>query len=124
MLVSNSRTAKRIGDKTMERKIGETFEYEGKKLQVKAASNDKCEGCIFNGKCTHFTKEFTGICGRLFREDKKNIIIVEVTDEQSQEQAELFEKAKCDYVSYKRNIQRLEEKYPSLKYLDCSKYPD
>lgn len=38
-------------------------------------------------------------------------------------EAELFEKAKYDYVTYKRRIKELEEKYPSLKDLDCSKYP-
>ena len=38
--------------------------------------------------------------------------------------AELFEKAKHDYVTYKRLINELEEKYPSLKDLNCSKYLD
>ena len=34
----------------MERKIGETFEYEGKKIEVKAASR-ACDGCFLEEKC-------------------------------------------------------------------------
>lgn len=30
----------------MERKIGQTFEYEGKKLQVKESASFSCDGCF------------------------------------------------------------------------------
>lgn len=39
-------------------------------------------------------------------------------------EADLFEEAKHDYVTYKRLINELEEKYLSLKDLNYSKYPD
>ena len=35
--------------------------------------------------------------------------------------AELFEMAKRDYITYKTLINELEEEYPSLKDLDCSR---
>ena len=31
----------------MERKIGDTFEFEGKKLQVKESASNGCDGCFF-----------------------------------------------------------------------------
>ena len=64
----------------MERKIGETFEFEGKTLQVKADSNDGCEGCIFNVKCTRGIKSVTGLCRSDYRDDKKDVIFVEVKE--------------------------------------------
>ena len=72
----------------MERKIGETFEFEGKTLQVKATNDDGCKGCIFNVKCTRGIKSVTGFCRSGYRDDKKDVIFVEVKDEQPQEQAE------------------------------------
>lgn len=63
----------------MERKIGETFEYEGKTLQVKA-NDDGCDGCIFNEKCTRGIKSVTGLCGSEYRDDKKDVIFVEVKE--------------------------------------------
>ena len=34
----------------MERKIGETFEYEGKTFKVAEAKGSVCIGCFFNGR--------------------------------------------------------------------------
>lgn len=65
----------------MERKIGETFEFEGKTLQVKAANDDGCEDCIFNVKCTRGIKSVTGLCESIYRDDKKDVIFVEVKEE-------------------------------------------
>ena len=70
----------------MERKIGETFEFEGKKIEVKAASNG-CDGCFFEGKCCIDSAELLGTCGAGDRTDGKNVIFVEV-QEQPQEQTE------------------------------------
>lgn len=73
----------------MERKIGETFEFEGKKLQVKAASKDSCEGCILDGKCTRGKKAITGFCERGYRDDEKRVIFVEVQEQPQKEQPKL-----------------------------------
>ena len=70
----------------MERKIGETFEYEGKKLEVKAASR-ACDGCFLEEKCCIDSAELLGTCGFGDRTDKKDVIFVEI-QEQPHVQAE------------------------------------
>lgn len=70
----------------MERKIGETFEFEGKKIEVKAASNG-CDGCFLKEKCCIDSADLLGTCGAGDRTDGKNVIFVEV-QEQPQGQVE------------------------------------
>ena len=70
----------------MERKIGETFEFEGKKIEVKAASNG-CDGCFLKEKCCIDSADLVGTCGAGDRADKKHVVFVEV-QEQPQEQVE------------------------------------
>lgn len=69
----------------MERKIGETFVYEGKKLQVKESEGISCYGCFFAEQCVPLRKEVAGECQFEFRTDKKEVIFVEITEEQPQE---------------------------------------
>ena len=61
----------------MERKIGETFEFEGETLQVKEIEEHTCEGCFFKGKCVRaiVNKEAGECFGRV---DKKNVIFTEI----------------------------------------------
>ena len=61
----------------MERKIGETFEYEGKKIEVKSASR-ACDGCFLEEKCCIDLAVLLGTCGAGDRTDKKDVIFVEV----------------------------------------------
>ena len=70
----------------MERKIGETFEYEGKKLKAVEASHG-CDGCFFKRKCRNGLAVAV-TCAPGDRTDKKFVVFVEVKDEQPQEQAE------------------------------------
>ena len=70
----------------MERKIGETFVYEGKKLQVKKSEHISCDGCFFAEQCVPLRKEVAGECQFEFRTDKKEVIFVEITEEQQTEQ--------------------------------------
>ena len=71
----------------MERKIGETFEYEGKILQVKASVRKySCIGCIFGRKCSSRTKLVSFFFGFGRREDGNDVIFVEVAKEQSQDE--------------------------------------
>ena len=70
----------------MERKIGEVFEFEGKKIEVKAASNG-CDGCFLKEKFCIDSADLVGTCGAGDRTDGKNVIFVEV-QEQPQEQTE------------------------------------
>lgn len=69
----------------MERKIGETFEYEGEKLKVVNAGT-ACDGCYFKGKsCDHRNYDITGICGWV-RKDRQPVRFIKVTEEQQTEQ--------------------------------------
>ena len=71
----------------MERKIGETFEFEGKKLQVKESASNGCDGCFFYMKCSSITMGLSGECEVDARDDGKDVIFVEV-QEQPHVQAE------------------------------------
>ena len=70
----------------MERKIGETFEFEGKKLQVKESAYSSCDGCFFEGRCSSLRKEVTGHCQFEYRTDGKEVIFVEATEQNQTEQ--------------------------------------
>ena len=73
----------------MERKIGDTFEFEGKKLQVVETANNLCFDCyFFDGVNCQRTEREGGECSDSTRADYKPVIFVEVKDEQPQEQAE------------------------------------
>ena len=67
----------------MERKIGETFEFEGKKIEVRAASR-ACDGCFLEEKCCIDSAELLGTCGFGDRTDKKDVIFVEVQEQPQQ----------------------------------------
>lgn len=77
----------------MERKIGETFDFEGKTLQVKESERVCCDGCFFDGKCYSLRQEVAGHCEAVNRGDNKEVIFVEITEEQPQEQTEPQEQA-------------------------------
>ena len=69
----------------MERKIGETFEYEGKKLQVVETANNCFDCYFFDGVNCQRTEREGGECSDSKRADYKPVIFVEVKDEQPQE---------------------------------------
>ena len=70
----------------MERKIGEVFEYQGKKLKVVEIAKDLCFDCyFFDGVNCQRTEREGGECSDSKRADYKPVIFVEVKDEQPQE---------------------------------------
>ena len=69
----------------MERKIGETFEYEGKKIEVRAAIHG-CDGCFYKGKCRINSAVSLGSCAAGDRTDKKYVVFVEVEQPQETEE--------------------------------------
>ena len=71
-----------------ERKIGETFEYKGRKLKVVESGRDECRKCFFYYRDCKSLNDGRGACGDDFRTDKKNVIFVEYNEEQPQEQTE------------------------------------
>lgn len=65
----------------MERKIGEVFEFEGRRLKVEKAQPNSCTGCFFvERKCL---ERVHGECCDDFREDNTDVIFKEVTDEET-----------------------------------------
>ena len=82
----------------MERKIGETFEFEGKKLEVKAASR-ACDGCFLEEKCCIDSAVLLGTCGAGDRTDKKDVIFVEI-QEQPHVQAEQPQLNLCEILKH------------------------
>ena len=82
----------------MERKIGETFEFEGKKIEVKAASR-ACDGCFLEEKCCIDSAELLGTCGFGDRTDKKDVIFVEI-QEQPHVQAEQPQLNLCEILKH------------------------
>ena len=80
----------------MERKIGETFEFEGKKIEVRAASR-ACDGCFLEEKCCIDSAELLGTCGFGDRTDKKDVIFVEI-QEQPHVQAEQPQLNLCEIL--------------------------
>lgn len=95
----------------IERKIGDTFEFEGKKIEVKAASSDECDGCFFNTKCTRKSKKLSGECDRDWRNDKKSVIFVE----QQEKIEEIKERKVGEIFEYEGKKLKVEEKVSS----DC-----
>ncbi len=84
----------------MERKIGETFEFEGKKLQVKESERVSCYGCFFDEQCVPLCKckEVAGECEFENRADNKEVIFVEATEQNQTEQPQ--ELNLCEILKY------------------------
>ena len=70
----------------MERAVGEAFEFNGVKLQVKSIGcKVSCKGCYFD-KSHHVCQDminyaFIGFCYEPYRNDGNNVIFVEVSKE-------------------------------------------
>ena len=69
----------------MKKKIGETFEYEGKTFRVKEDENYGCHGCFFYKRCTLSVIKMVGQCDPDCRTDGKSVIFVEVQEHQTGE---------------------------------------
>lgn len=80
----------------VERKIGETFEYNGKKLKVVETEKNLCFDCYFyDGVNCQKTFLKCGKCGKEARSDNKPIIFVEVKEE-SEEKPRKTEEIKSE----------------------------
>lgn len=80
----------------VERKIGDTFEFKGKKLKVVETEITKCDGCYFldNHACLKNYK-VAGECLSRRRTDYKPIIFVEIKEE-SEEKPQKTEEIKSE----------------------------
>ena len=77
--------AQKESEAPKERKIGEVFDYNGKKLRVEEFRSD-CVSCFFDGQCSKTIKETTGACGSSIRKDGKNVIFAEVPPQKDTEE--------------------------------------
>ena len=66
----------------MERKIGETFQFQGHKLRVVEGGKYKCEECFFYNRDCSSMMYVHGFCAEEYRIDKKCVIFKEHNDEQ------------------------------------------
>ena len=98
----------------MERKIGETFEYEGKKLQVKESHRYSCDGCFFNGHCEHSSNPIIGLCEKDQREDEKDVIFVEVQEQEEAEEQHQEEQPKLNLCEILRDCPRGTKLYSTV----------
>ena len=72
----------------MERKIGETFQFQGHKLKVVEGGKYKCEECFFYNRDCSSMMHVHGFCSEDYRKDKRNIIFEEAKDKPEKQQAE------------------------------------
>lgn len=75
----------------MERKIGEVFEYQGKKLKAVQTTSNKCYNCHFydDGFCKVVRQHSCGECDERKRIDEKPVIFVEVKEEPEEQPQKL-----------------------------------
>lgn len=79
----------------MERKVGEIFECDGKKLQVIEDPLEECGGCYFanKGGCNH-RLAIRGYCGVINREDRCAVIFKEINDMNEENKQSILDEAK------------------------------
>ena len=82
-MASNYRTFKRIGEETMERKVGEIFESNGEKLVCAKGAVDAstdCRNCYFFNKNKSNNQCLGYLCAAFEREDSTNVFFKEIKE--------------------------------------------
>lgn len=88
----------------MERKVGEVFDFKGKKLKVTKQIAYICDNCYLRGQCTRENRAITGYCENRDREDNMEVVFAEVMDEELTEQPAPQEEQKlnlCEKLKYR-----------------------
>ena len=106
----------------MERKIGEIFEYQGKKLIVEESNSGGCGGCFFKELCPLIVRKTAGECQAESRVDNKHVIFVEVK-EQKETKAVKERKIGEKFEYDGKTLEVVETKYDTC-YLCCFKEND
>ena len=83
----------------MERKIGETFEFEGKTYVTQ--EGEGCKNCAFEDEdcCSVIRSKFTGECAPTLRTDHKPVIFVEVDEEEKDKSSSIEEDSRKETKS-------------------------
>lgn len=85
----------------MERKIGEVFDFEGKKLKIQETVMGTCIGCIFKDNCNcNDVWKTVGVCSASSRTDKKQVIVVEAEQSPDEEPRKLEGLNLCEKLEY------------------------
>lgn len=79
----------------MERKIGEVFECDGKRLQVVKDFFKICKNCYFDGNECSNRKDERGECLLDKREDGQSVIFKELGDSKEKEEQTILDEAKA-----------------------------
>ena len=79
----------------MERKIGEVFECDGKRLQVAKDLFKMCKNCYFDGNECSNRKDERGECLLEKREDGQSVIFKELRDSEEKEEKTIPDGAKA-----------------------------
>ena len=79
----------------MERKIGEVFECDGKRLQVVKDLFKMCKNCYFEGDECSKRKDERGECLLDKREDGQSVIFKEIGDSEEKEEQTILDEAKA-----------------------------
>lgn len=85
----------------MERKIGEVFDFEGKKLKIQETVMGTCIGCIFKDNCNcKDVWKAVGVCSASSRTDKKQVIVVEAEQSPDEEPRKREGLNLCEKLKY------------------------
>lgn len=79
----------------MERKIGEVFECDGKRLQVAKDLYEMCKNCYFEGNECSTRKDERGECLPEKRKDRQNVFFKELGDSEEKEEKTILDEAKA-----------------------------
>lgn len=80
----------------MERKIGEVFECDGKKLQVMEDTFEVCDGCYFVNERNCIDRLDTrGLCHSAKRKDGRNVTFKEIKDMNEENKQSILDEAKA-----------------------------
>ena len=79
----------------MERKVGEVFECDEKKLQVIEDPFEVCKNCYFDGNECSNRKDERSECLLEKREDGQNVIFKELGDSEEKEEKTILDEAKA-----------------------------
>ena len=84
----------------MERKIGETFQFQGHNLRVVEGGRYQCEECFFYNLDCSSMMHVHGFCSEDYRKDQRNIIFEEAKDKPEKQQAEQPQLNLCEILKH------------------------
>lgn len=97
----------------MERKVGEVFEFEGKKIKVIKGNHPDCEGCFFKEKVCNEKKEIIGYCTWFKRSKNDDVIFKEINESDDMEVKKIISVKEATEIA-KLKFQKAIEEFKKL----------